>query len=130
MRLPHPSTAAQDRGIALDQLHDKLLDMAARALLLPDAQFPSAFAQLVAEIELDFRIEEQLMDSFDCPDAHQHREQHARMLAGLHHSAAALEQGDPLPAQHALAALREWLPFHIDTQDRHLLRAWLRNAST
>lgn len=130
MRLTHPSSAAQDCGTALDQLHDRLLDMAVRALALPSEEFPSAFAHLVANIELDFRFEERLMEHFECPDAHLHREQHARMLAGLHHAAAALDQEDPIPAQRALAALRDWLPYHIDTQDRHLLRAWLRTAST
>lgn len=130
MRLTHPSTAVQDCGAALDQLHDKLLDMAVRVLALPVEEFPSAFAQLVANIELDFRFEERLMDNFECADARLHREQHARMLAGLHHAAAALDHGDPLPAQRALSALREWLPFHIDTQDRHLLRSWLRTANT
>ncbi|XLZ70911.1 hemerythrin family protein [Massilia sp. SR12] len=126
----HPSSTTQDCGAALDQLHDRLLDMAVRALALPPEQFTAAFTQLVANIELDFRFEEQLMERFDCADAHLHREQHARMLAGLHHAAATLEQGDPLPAQRALSALREWLPFHIDTQDRHLLRAWQRTANT
>jgi hemerythrin-like metal-binding protein len=74
-------------------------------------------------IELDFRSEEQLMETFQCADVHLHREQHARMLAGLHHAEASLQQGDERPARRALAALADWLPLHIATQDRHLVRA-------
>lgn len=117
--LPDASPHQQD----LDRLHAQLAAMIERALALPANQLTLPFRELVATVEADFRSEEQLMDSFECPEHLLHREQHARMQAGLHHAAAALEQGDPLPARQAMAALREWLPFHIATQDRHLLRA-------
>ena len=107
----------------LDALHTHLFDLIGRALPLPPGQFAPVFRELVATVEADFRREEELMETFQCSDAHLHREQHARMQAGLHHAAAALEQGDTLPARQALAALRDWLPIHIETQDRHLLRA-------
>lgn len=107
----------------LEQLHAQLDAMVLHAQSLPASELAPAFGQLVAAIEADFRGEELLMECFDCADSHQHREQHARMLAGLHHAASALDQGQPLPAQQALADLRQWLPFHIETQDRHLLHA-------
>ncbi len=116
--------ASQDQ---LDQLHDRLFEMIDALLAQPAGSFTSAYHQLVAAIEQDFRHEEQWLDTFQCSDARQHREQHARMQAGLHHAAAALEQGNPAPARQAAAALREWLPFHIASQDRHLLQA-LRQA--
>ena len=49
-----------------------------------------------------------------------HREQHARVLAALHHAAAALAQGDAEPAHRAVWLLAEWLPLHIGTFDRTL----------
>lgn len=107
----------------VDQLHAQLDALVQRAQALPAGELAPAFRLLLAATEADFRGEEQLMECFDCPDSHQHREQHARMLAGLHHAASALDQGQALPAQQAMTALRDWLPFHIETQDRHLLRA-------
>lgn len=106
----------------LDALHDRLFDLIARTLSLPESELRRVFPDLVATVEADFRQEEALMESFQCPDAHLHREQHARMQSGLHHAAAAMERGDNGPALQALAALRDWLPVHIATQDRHLMR--------
>lgn len=117
----HDKAAAPRSRQELDQLHAQLDAMVLRAQSLPAGELAPAFHQLVAAIEADFRGEEQLMECFDCADSHQHREQHARMLSGLHHAASALDQGDALPAQQALSDLRAWLPFHIETQDRHLL---------
>jgi hemerythrin len=112
----------------LYKLHEPLFAMIDALLVQPAASFGAGYHKLVSAIEQDFRQEEQWMESCQCPGAHQHREQHARMQAGLHHAAAALEQGDPAPARQAATALREWLPFHIATQDQPLLLA-LRQAS-
>lgn len=106
----------------LDAMHGLIFDNLARTLALPAEQFPAAYDEVVKGMEADFRSEEELMETFQCPDAKLHRAQHARMLAGLHHAASALMRGDGLPARHALHALAEWLPFHIATLDRHLLR--------
>lgn len=107
----------------LDTAHGQTFAALVKTLALPEDQFAAAYADVVDSIEFDFRQEEELMDSFQCPDAALHRAQHARMLAGLHHAASALMQGDAEPARRALRALVDWLPFHIVTQDRHLLRA-------
>lgn len=106
----------------LDAMHGLVFDSLARTLALPAEQFPAAYDDVVKGMEADFRREEELMETFECPDAKLHRAQHARMLAGLHHAASALMRGDGLPARHALHALADWLPFHIATLDRHLLR--------
>lgn len=108
---------------SLDTAHGLVFDMLLKTLALPEGRFAVAYTDVVTGIESDFRQEEQLMETFQCPDAALHREQPARMLAGLHHAASALLCGDQLPAHQALNALVEWLPFHIATQDRHLLRA-------
>lgn len=112
---------------ALDTAHGQTFALLTKTLELPDEQFAAAFGDVVDGIESDFRHEEQLMETFQCSDAALHREQHARMLAGLHHAASALMQGDAEPARRALRALVDWLPFHIVTQDRHLLRS-VRNG--
>lgn len=116
-----PSTSAQRQQ--LDHLHQQLFELIDAALALPPGEYGAAYHHLVAQLEQDFRQEEQWMDTCQCADAHLHREQHARMQAGLHHAAAELERGEPGPARQALAALREWLPFHIASQDQHLLHA-------
>jgi len=123
MQPSKPATQGQ-----LDELHEPLFSMIDALLVQPAGSFGAAYHKLVAAMELDFRHEEQWMDSCQYPGAHQHREQHARMQAGLHHAASALEQGDPGPARQAACALREWLPFHIATQDQPLLMA-LRQAA-
>lgn len=115
-------TEAMLNDPALDAAHELVFTVLETTLALPGQQFPDAYHQLVDSIEADFRHEDQLMETFQCPDAASHRAQHARMLAGLHHAASALMQGDAQPARQALAALRDWLPFHIATQDRHLSR--------
>ncbi len=123
-----PSTSIQQQQ--LDHLHQQLFEQIDAALALPPAECGAAYHRLVAQLEQDFRQEEQWMEACQCADAHLHREQHARMQAGLHHAAAALEQGEPGPARQAMAALREWLPFHIASQDQHLLHAMQHLART
>jgi len=107
----------------LDNIHDLVFEVIEKTLALPSGPFIPAFSNVVTALEVDFRREELIIESYDCPDAKLHREQHARMLAGLHHAASELLQGNENDARRALAALREWLPFHIATQDRHLVRA-------
>ncbi|MTW10023.1 hypothetical protein GM658_05365 [Pseudoduganella eburnea] len=113
---------------ALEQLHLQLSRRIDALLALRPWQLAPHFHHLVAQVEADFRVEEALMESFDCADRALHREQHARMLAGLHHAAAALDQDNHAPATEALAALRQWLVFHAATQDRHLQRQLQRST--
>ncbi|WP_342116416.1 bacteriohemerythrin [Pseudoduganella sp. OTU4001] len=111
-----------------ERLHVQLSRRIDAVLALHPGQLVPHLHHLVAQVEADFRHEEALMDSFDCADRALHREQHARTLAGLHHAAASLDQGDPAPAIEALAALRQWLVFHAATQDRHLQRQLQRST--
>jgi hemerythrin len=105
----------------LDALHQRLFELIGSALALPAGQLGPAFRDLVATVEADFRREEEMMG--ECGDARLHREQHARMQAGLHHAAAALERGDHGPARRALESLRDWLPIHIEILDSKLPHA-------
>lgn len=113
--------------VQLDAMHQRIFFLLEGAKQQAGQAFPPAFMELVSAIEQDFRREEQLMETFQCADTHTHREQHARMQAGLHHAESALMQGNEEPARQAIDALAEWLPFHISTQDRHLVSA-LRSA--
>lgn len=127
MTQPSVPRPCSDRG-ELEQLHQRLSRSIDDALAQPPPQFARHFHAIVALAETDFRREEALMETFACADRSLHREQHARMLAGLHHAAAALDQGDPAPAAQALDALRQWLVFHGATLDRHLQRQLDRTA--
>jgi hemerythrin-like metal-binding protein len=122
------ASVLDDSDKALDDRHHSIFEALKRAQHLQKEQFAEAFAAIVNAIELDFHQEGDLMDRFQCPDSHLHREQHAQMLAGLHSSRAPLLAGDCGPARQALAAIATFLPFHIATQDRHLFR-WLKRLS-
>jgi len=111
---------------SLDAAHRALFATLARLAALPPADFTPAFDDCVDAMERDFRAEDLLMEAFDLPMLPAHREQHARMLAGLHHAAAALARGNAGPARHAVALLREWLPLHIETMDKGLVAAVAR----
>lgn len=105
---------------SLDAAHRGLFAALARLAALPDEAFASGFEDTVAAVERDFRAEEALMEHLDDENLQEHREQHARMLSGLHHAAAALAEGDSKLARHAIFLLGEWLPLHITTMDRAL----------
>jgi hemerythrin len=74
-------------------------------------------------LERDFRREDALMEDIAYPAAASHRELHARVLSGLHHSEAALLQGDSAPARRCVELLPKWLEMHIATQDAPLIVA-------
>jgi hemerythrin len=108
---------------SIDASHANLFAALARIPAQPSPDFSTAFNACVAAIERDFRAEEILMEEFGLPMPPAHLEQHARMLAGLHHAAAALAEGDARPASYAVALLGDWLPVHIGTMDRALAEA-------
>jgi len=108
-------------GIAsMDEPHKSLLDKLAQFDSVPDTDFPAHFASLVARVEQDFREEEELMEQIDFPGLRSHREQHAKLLGGLHHAAAAIMEGDIALGRHAIELLPQWFVFHISTMDTAL----------
>ena len=72
---------------AVDAAHRDLLDELARLADMADAEFPESYARFVAQVEKDFREEEDLMEASNFSGLPSHREQHARVLGGLHHVA-------------------------------------------
>ena len=108
---------------ALDAAHEALFDELARLDKLGDQHFSAAFRELIAAVERDFREEEDLMEAIGFHSLANHREQHARVLSGLHHAWAAVDEGDLAQGRHALALLPQWLLFHQATMDLALAAA-------
>ena len=108
---------------AIDAAHEALFDELARLERLADAQFRTGFRELIAVVERDFREEEDLMEKIGFPSLANHREQHARVLSGLHHTWAAVDEGDVAQGRHALTLLPQWLLFHQATMDLALAAA-------
>ena len=108
---------------AIDAAHEALFLELARLSQLDDRHFTVAFRDLVAAVERDFRGEEELMEVIGFASLANHREQHARVLSGLHHAWAAVDEGDLAQGRHALALLPQWLIFHQATMDLALAAA-------
>lgn len=102
---------------ALDDAHKALLEELTRLADASDEQFADGFLALVAALERDFRDEETLMEQIDFPALRSHREQHARVLSGLHHVAPSVMQGDFAAGREATRLLPQWFLFHLSTMD-------------
>lgn len=74
-----------------------------------DHEFIGCYPLLVADIERDFRAEEERMDALDAAAYRAQMEQFARILAALHCTACCAEYGDTGPARAALTLLRIWM---------------------
>ena len=108
---------------AIDAAHRALFDQLARLEQLDDRYFSAGFRDLVAAVERDFREEEDLMEEIGFPSLANHREQHARVLCGLHHAWASVDEGELEQGRHALTLLPQWLLFHQATMDLALAAA-------
>lgn len=116
-----PRSSEISLGIpSLDAAHEALLDKLEKVREVPDADFPAHYASLVARVESDFRKEEELMEQIDFPGIRAHREQHAKLLGGLHHAAAGVMEGDVARGRRAIELLPQWFAFHISTMDTAL----------
>jgi hemerythrin len=111
-------------GIAsMDGSHNELLGQMRRIGSVPDEEFAEFYVSLVAKIERDFRSEELLMEDIEYDGLKKHREQHARVLGGLHHVARRVKEGDVAIGRHAVGLLPQWFLSHITTMDRPLADA-------
>jgi hemerythrin-like metal-binding protein len=102
---------------AVDEAHRALLDELARLAEMPDADFAAAYGRFVAQVERDFREEESLMESTGFSGLPSHREQHARVLGGLHHVARQVMAGDLASGREVVALMPGWFLLHIETMD-------------
>ena len=104
-------------GIPLfDEAHAALAEQINLLLNGPDEQFEKHLAGLVECLEVDFRLEEQLMEAIDYPATRSHREQHARVLATLH----GLAPGDIGNGRKVAAMILPWFRVHLATADTAL----------
>jgi hemerythrin-like metal-binding protein len=107
----------------LDALHKTLVDQIRRTASNDDTDFPSQLMVLITTAETCFSIEEQLMEEIDFPGLKMHREQHARVLGGLHHVLSDALRGDFDSSRRATACMYQWLQAHINTLDSALAMA-------
>lgn len=104
-------------GIPLfDEAHAALAEQIQLLLNGPDHEFDAHLAGLVECLEVDFRLEEQLMEAIDYPATRSHREQHARVLATLH----GLAPGDIANGRKVAALILPWFQVHLATADTAL----------
>ncbi|MET0963469.1 MAG: hemerythrin family protein [Noviherbaspirillum sp.] len=102
---------------AVDATHRELLDELASLEQASDAEFGASYARFVAKVERDFREEEELMEQMSFSGLANHREQHARMLGGLHHVAIQVMAGDIAAGREVAALMPGWFMLHIETMD-------------
>jgi hemerythrin len=108
-------------GVAdMDAAHKEFLEDLTALLTMPDDQFAPAFMTLIGKVEKDFHEEEELMEEMDYPGLQGHREQHARVLAALHHVAPHVMGGDLTLGREAAELLPQWFLFHLSTMDTAL----------
>lgn len=111
--------------LTLDQRYTGLRALSHRLASCPDTEVPSAFKSLLESVEQLFAIEHQLMDELSFPAAHCHREQHARVLAGLHRAHSHLMNGGENQGRYAGAyLLMNWFELHNSTLDA-CLAVWI-----
>lgn len=101
---------------AIDAAHQALAGRVARLAAGSDGELEAGLPALVDELEADFRAEDALMEEIAFPGIQAHREQHARVLAALHH----IDARDPAAARSALGLLMEWFQLHVATMDNVL----------
>jgi hemerythrin len=114
--------AAPATGVlAMDSLHCQVKDALFVALDADDQSFLPRFRALTAVLEETFATEESWMEEVDYPAAKSHREQHARVLSGMHHVHCSLLAGDVGVARKVVACLLpDWLKLHVATLDTAL----------
>jgi hemerythrin len=101
----------------VDAGHRELLDELGNLEQATDADFGASYARFVARVERDFREEEELMEQMAFSGLANHREQHARMLGGLHHVARQVMAGDIRSGREVVALMPGWFMLHIETMD-------------
>jgi len=114
-------TAPATGVLVMDMLHHQVDDALDAALTSDDNAFLPRFRVLVAVLEDAFATEESWMEDVDYPATRRHREQHARVLSGMHHVHCSLMAGDIGVARKVVACLLpDWLKLHGATLDTAL----------
>ena len=122
---PMDSTPEFTTGAAwMDSLHRGVARSLRRTCEARDHELCAAYGALVACLERAFSAEEDRMEETDPAATRSHREQHARVLQGLHCVHAQLLGGDvQLGRKIAADLLPRWLTYHIAAMDVPLAKA-------
>lgn len=107
--------------VLVDAIRHDLWETLSHLRRTPEWEFPSRYAELTTKLECVFSREEGWMDEMNNPLLKQHREQHARVLSGLHHVHAEVLAGNiALGREVVECLLPRWLEFHMGTMDMAL----------
>ena len=113
---------------AVDACHRELMEQLASLEDASDRAFATCYVDFVARVEQDFREEEELMEQAAFSGLPAHREQHARMLGGLHHVARQVMNGDLAAGRDVVSLLPGWFLLHIETMDGALAQGVVLQA--
>ncbi|CAL62475.1 Conserved hypothetical protein, putative hemerythrin binding domain [Herminiimonas arsenicoxydans] len=109
--------------IEMDKAHKVLMREIMSLMQVPNFEFVRRLPHLVELLEMDFRIEEQLMESMDYPELRAHREQHAGLLGAMHQALAKAMNGDYQLPRQVLNMLPQWLLWHLVKMDAPFVKA-------
>lgn len=110
--------------VAMDALHKNFFDALDELSSAIDSEFRIGYDSFIRKVERTFATEEQWMEEIDFPVLKSHREQHARVLSGLHHIRTRVMDGDLALGHDAVERLLpQWFIFHAFTMDAPLATA-------
>ncbi len=101
----------------MDADHATVEAMFERVETTADADLPSLFAEIEAEVIAHFGREEALMDEAGAPVAHCHKTQHALLLSEFARARPAADT-DGTDLRRTLAQLAEFVAGHVASVDR------------
>ena len=105
----------------MNRLHQSIFSSLDELSGADDKRIADGYATLVGRIEQAFHTEQEWMEKIDFPAMRLHQEEHARVLAGLHHVHYSVLNGDVAIARRVVEELLpQWLAFHIATMDTAL----------
>ncbi|NEX61230.1 bacteriohemerythrin [Noviherbaspirillum galbum] len=108
----------------METMHRELFSTLEELSLATDAEFGRGYSELVRKVERVFQREEQWMEDCNYAGLATHREQHARVLGGLHHVHGMVMHGDLATGRRVVdELLPQWLAFHTSTMDASLAAA-------
>lgn len=105
----------------IDKCHHAIMQLAFRIAHCHEQEVADTFRMMLSTLEQTFDHEQRLMEEFQFPILQCHMEQHARVLASLHHLHLRVMDGDHASARRVAGKLLpEWFQLHMATQDAAL----------
>lgn len=104
----------------VDKAHQSLLLKLSDIVSQPELDFNARYLALLAELEQDFREEEEIMTSIQYDQIIPHRQQHARVLHALRTAIPDVRRGLNGSALLVLQSLPKWFLFHLKSMDTRM----------